>query len=120
MNRIPDSDLAHLKQQIPLLELMKAEGFSFSRHGKDIATRCPFHEEKTASLIVTQEENLWHCMGCGKGGSVIDWVMARENISFFQAYHRLKNNHPNPLAAKRKTMMAVSYTHLTLPTTPYV
>ena len=104
MNRIPDSDLAHLKQQIPLLELMKAEGLNFSRHGKDMATRCPFHEEKTASLIVTPEENLWHCMGCGKGGSVIDWVMLREGISFFQAYHRLKKNNPAPLAAKRKTM----------------
>ncbi|WP_145754685.1 CHC2 zinc finger domain-containing protein [Nitrospirillum amazonense] len=35
------------------------------RQGKDLAARCPFHEETTASLVVSPEKNLFHCFGCG-------------------------------------------------------
>src|SRR5258708_959942 len=36
---------------------------------------CPFHHENTPSLSVDYDKGVWHCFGCGLGGSAIDWVM---------------------------------------------
>ena len=43
---------------------------------------CPFHGEKEPSLKVYKDTGGWHCFGCGKGGSVIDFVMEHENCPF--------------------------------------
>ena len=43
---------------------------------------CPFHGDKDASLKVYKGTGGWHCFGCGKGGSVIDFVMEHEGCDF--------------------------------------
>lgn len=43
---------------------------------------CPFHDEKTPSCIISPKTNLFNCFGCGTGGSVIDWVMKTQGLSF--------------------------------------
>jgi DNA primase len=58
--------------------------------GKDWQGRCPFHEDDTASLVVTPAKNLWHCFGCGIGGGPIDWTMKRQGVSFRHAVELLK------------------------------
>ena len=55
--------------------------------------RCPFHDDKTPSLVITPEKNLWHCLGaCQVGGSVIDWVMRAEGVSFRHAVELLRSD----------------------------
>jgi DNA primase len=46
---------------------------------------CPFHGEKTPSLYVSREKNIWHCFGCNKGGDVFTFVMEMEGLSFPEA-----------------------------------
>ena len=55
------------------------------KHGKDHAICCPFHEEKTASCVVSEKKNVYHCFGCGASGTVVDWVMKTKNVSFREA-----------------------------------
>ena len=43
---------------------------------------CPFHGDTDASLKVYRGNGGWHCYGCGKGGSVVDFVMEQENCDF--------------------------------------
>ena len=43
---------------------------------------CPFHGEKEPSLKVYKNTRGWHCFGCERGGSVIDFVMEHENCTF--------------------------------------
>lgn len=46
---------------------------------------CPFHGEKTPSLKVYTGRNGhsgWHCFGCHRGGSVIDFVQEHEGCDF--------------------------------------
>jgi len=51
---------------------------------------CPFHSEKTPSLII--HEHYWHCFGCGAGGSVIDLVMGLFNLEIKDAMRKLADD----------------------------
>ena len=95
MARIPDAEIARLKAEVSLLRLVEAKGVKLERHGKDWLGRCPFHDDRTPSLVVSPAKNLWHCLGaCATGGTVIDWVMRAEGVSFRHAVELLRVDAP--------------------------
>jgi DNA primase len=50
--------------------------------------RCPFHsagQEKTPSFKVDPDIKMYHCFGCGKGGSVISFVMEMDKLTYPEA-----------------------------------
>ena len=55
------------------------------RSGSNLFGLCPFHSEKTPSFSVSQDKQIYHCFGCGKGGSVINFIMEIENLAFRDA-----------------------------------
>jgi len=75
MARIPDEQVARLKTEVSIVRLVEATGIELEKHGgSDLVGRCPFHDGRTPSLVVSPDKNLWHCLGaCGVGGSVIDF-----------------------------------------------
>ena len=100
MGRIPDSELERLKREVSLLELVRGAGVELKRHGADWIGLCPFHRDTNPSLVITPAKNLWHCLGaCQAGGSVIDWVMRRQAISFRRAVDELHKALPGGRAA---------------------
>jgi DNA primase len=91
MARLVDEDLERLKQEVSLQDLVESYGVDLKKKGKDLIGLCPFHPDKNPSLVVTPDKNLWHCLGaCQEGGSVIDWVMKSEGVSFRHAVEILK------------------------------
>jgi DNA primase catalytic core len=90
MARIPEAEIERLKEAVPVARLVEASGVELKKGGKDLLGRCPFHEDATASLVVTPGKNLWHCFGCGVGGGPIDWVMKRQGVSFRHAVELLR------------------------------
>lgn len=99
MARIPDQVVERLKTDISVQRLAEARGVTFKKHGSDLIGRCPFHDDKTPSLVVSPAKNLWHCLGtCQSGGTVIDWVMKSEGVSFRHAVELLQNDY-QPLVA---------------------
>ena len=52
------------------------------RSGSSYMGCCPFHREKTPSFHVSADKQLYHCFGCGAGGSVIQFVMNAEGLDF--------------------------------------
>ena len=100
MARIAEDEIKRLKREVSIERLVEARGVKLKRHGADLVGLCPFHEDHSPSLVVSPEKNLWNCLGaCGKGGSVIDWVMRAEGVSFRHAVELLKQEHL-PLAAR--------------------
>jgi DNA primase len=71
---------------------------ALEKRGADHVGRCPFHDDKTPSLVVTPAKNLWRCFGaCDTGGDVIAWVRKREGVSFRHAVELLKADYaPDP------------------------
>jgi DNA primase catalytic core len=91
MPRIPEETIERLKQEVSLERLASARGVKLTRHGADLIGLCPFHDDKEPSLVVSPKKNLWHCLGaCQKGGTVIDWVMKAEGVSFRHAVELLR------------------------------
>jgi len=50
---------------------------------------CPFHKEKTASFTVNPDLKTYYCFGCHKGGTMINFVMEMDKLSFPEAVELL-------------------------------
>ncbi|WP_456405762.1 CHC2 zinc finger domain-containing protein [Thiolapillus sp.] len=141
MARIPHTELDRLKREISLLRLVESSGIELKKHGKDWLGLCPFHDDKEPSLVISPDENLWHCLGaCGEGGDVIQWVMKRQGVSFRHAVELLKDGdaalsvpatpvkrnttakHSSPLAAnpddQKQLAAVIDFYHETLKQSP--
>ncbi len=103
MARVKDEELVRIKEEISLVRLVESNGIKLERKGSDYHGCCPFHDDKTPSLVVTPSKNLFHCFGCGAAGSVIDWVMKMEKVSFNHAIDLLKNNYAIDTSSKSKS-----------------
>jgi DNA primase catalytic core len=94
MARIPEHEVERLKREVSVQRLAEARGIKLHRHGADLLGLCPFHDDKNPSLVITPAKNLWHCLGaCNEGGTVIDWVMKANGISFRHAVELLREDH---------------------------
>lgn len=95
MARLADEVIERIKREVSLVRLVEQSGVTLKSHGKDKIGHCPFHDDRTPSLVVSPASNLWHCLGtCNTGGSVIDWVMKSHGLSFRHAVELLKNDAP--------------------------
>ena len=102
MARIATSEVERLKSEVSVQRLVEARGVELKKHGgADLIGRCPFHDDRTPSLVVSPGKNLWHCLGaCQAGGSVIDWVMKAEGVSFRHAVELLRADLPTTAPAR--------------------
>jgi DNA primase catalytic core len=100
MPRIPEAELEQIKRGTDLAALVRAKGIELRPHGTGhLAGKCPFHEDSTPSFIVTPAKNLFHCLGCGAGGTVIDFVMKHDGLSFRHAALVLRSGQVSALVA---------------------
>lgn len=93
MARLSEELITAIKNNVDLLRLVESQGYKIKPHGvKDKAISCPFHEDKTESCVITPSKNLFNCFGCGESGSVIDWVMKTQGVSFRHAVEILQKD----------------------------
>ncbi|MEN6635915.1 MAG: DNA primase [Clostridiaceae bacterium] len=59
--------------------------------GRRLWGLCPVHGEKTASFSVSPDKQLYYCFGCHIGGSVIQFIMDVEHVTFHEAVEQLAN-----------------------------
>lgn len=72
-----------------LVQAMIADGVELIDAGNHYKALCPFHEEKTPSLILYKHRDRYRCMGCGARGDVIDYVCETKGMSFSRAVRYL-------------------------------
>jgi DNA primase len=103
MARIPEDELERLKREVSVQRLAEGRGIKLRGQGDNLLGLCPFHDDREPSLVISPSKNVWHCLGaCQAGGSVIDWVMRAEGVSFRLAVEMLRGEHPS-LAASSST-----------------
>ena len=74
----PKSAAQVIRDSVTMDQILALYGYK-TRHGFMV---CPFHGDKDASLKVYPGSGGWHCFGCGRGGSVVDFVMEHEGCDF--------------------------------------
>lgn len=53
--------------------------------GRRLWGLCPLHGEKTASFSVSPDKQMFYCFGCHAGGTVVQFVMQMERLTFPEA-----------------------------------
>lgn len=59
------------------------------KNGPTFIGLCPFHNEKTPSFNVNQNDQFYHCFGCGASGDVLKFVQEYESLDFRDALEKL-------------------------------
>ncbi len=85
-----------IKSKLELVEFLRSY-LTLSPAGRNFKAICPFHHEKTPSLIVSPDKQIWHCFGCGEGGDAIKFVMKYDNLEFPEALRFLAEKAGIPL-----------------------
>ena len=112
MARIPESEVERLKSEVSLQRLAEGSGIELKRHGADLLGLCPFHDDREPSLVISPKKNLWHCLGaCQAGGTVIDWVMRMNGVSFRHACELLREGLPSLAARDRPVKQSPRCVH---------
>lgn len=87
-SRIPDETLDAIRDRVSIVDVVSGY-VSLRKAGRNHVGLCPFHSEKTPSFTVSDDRGLFHCFGCGAGGTVFSFVMRVEHCDFPQAVELL-------------------------------
>lgn len=107
------AEIEELKNRADIVEVIGAH-VRLKRAGRNYVGLCPFHQEKTPSFSVNRERGFFHCFGCAVGGTVFNFVMRTEGLSFPEAVRslahrygvRLSERGEDPRAAGEREAMA--------------
>jgi DNA primase len=81
---IDENILNDILTRVNIVEVI-SEYIPLKRAGRNFKACCPFHQEKTASFVVSLDKQIYHCFGCGAGGNVFSFLMAYERLEFPEA-----------------------------------
>jgi DNA primase len=88
MARYGQDKIEEVRSRADIVEIVGAH-VRLRRSGRNFTGLCPFHDEKTPSFSVSAERGFFHCFGCGAGGTVFDFVMRIEGLTFPEALQTL-------------------------------
>ena len=63
MTLFSPADIERVKSTVDLVALVQSSGVTLKRQGRNWLGRCPFHADKTPSLVITPSKGLWNCLG---------------------------------------------------------
>ncbi len=114
--RFPPSFLEEIRARLPVSEVVRRR-VQLKKAGREWKGLSPFNAEKTPSFFVNDQKQAWFDFSSGKNGSIFDFVMLTEGISFPEAVERLAAMAGLPLPqsspeeerreARRKTLYEV-------------
>ena len=82
--RYPQTFIDDLKRQADIVRVVQ-DYVQLKKKGANWMACCPFHKEKTPSFSVSPAKEIFYCFGCHKGGSVFNFVMEIERVTFPEA-----------------------------------
>ena len=94
--RYPQTFIDDLKRQADIVRVIQ-DYVTLKKKGANWMACCPFHKEKTPSFSVSPAKEIFYCFGCHKGGSVFNFVMEMERVSFPEAIRLVADKTGVPL-----------------------
>lgn len=87
----PADWLYQLKQRNNIVSII-SKYVRLEKKGNKYWACCPFHNEKTPSFTVSEDEGFYYCFGCKESGDVISFIMKYESCDFADAIEILAKN----------------------------
>ena len=89
---IAQDSIEALKARLDVVDVVGSY-IELKKAGANFKAPCPFHDEKTASFVVSPQKQIYHCFGCGAGGDSVKFVMEYEKLNYPQALEKLADSY---------------------------
>lgn len=96
MARFPEAWIEDLRARADIVQTISAY-VPLKKNGNNYWGLCPFHGEKTASFSVSPGKQMYHCFGCKASGSVFNFVMEMEHLTYPEALRFVAEQNHVPL-----------------------
>jgi len=83
-------EIDEIKSKIDVAEFL-GEYIKLIPAGATYKALCPFHNEKTPSLVISPQKQIWRCFGCNEGGDIFSFLEKIEGVGFGEALKILAN-----------------------------
>ncbi len=90
------TNFENLKNIVSVVDVIE-KYLDLHKCGANLKASCPFHDEKSASFMVSQEKNLFKCFGCGVSGDAFKFLQEFKKISFTEAVEEIAFIYNYPL-----------------------
>jgi len=94
---ITQDSIEALKARLDVVDVVGSY-VELRKAGANYKAPCPFHDEKTASFVVSPAKQIYHCFGCGAGGDSIKFTMEYEKLNYPEALEKLASAYNFSLA----------------------
>jgi DNA primase catalytic core len=84
MAQISQEIINKIKDNADIVTIIGRE-LNLRKNGRNFIGVCPFHADKSPSLTVSPQKNIYTCFACGATGDVINFVKEYEKVSFIEA-----------------------------------
>src|SRR5215470_9853961 len=85
---ITQDKIIEIRNRASIVEII-SDHLTLKKAGRNYMGLCPFHTEKTPSFTVNEEKGIFHCFGCQTGGSVFQFLMQLDQLTFPEAVERV-------------------------------
>ena len=89
---IAQDSIEALKSRLDIVDVVGSY-IELKKAGANFKAPCPFHNEKTASFVVSPAKQIFHCFGCGAGGDSVKFVMDYEKLNYPEALEKLAHTY---------------------------
>src|SRR6185369_1417489 len=86
--RFSQEFLDELRARLPVSEVV-GKRVKLRKAGREWKGLSPFNQEKTPSFTVNDQKGFYHDFSSGRHGSIFDFVMETEGVTFPEAVERL-------------------------------
>lgn len=81
---ISDEEIENIRKQANIVDIISSY-IPLTQKGKNYFGVCPFHEDHSPSMSVSEEKQIYKCFSCGAAGNVFTFVSEYENVKFLEA-----------------------------------
>ena len=120
-----EDQVAEVKSKVDIVEVISSY-IPLKKTGRNFAALCPFHSEKTPSLMISPERQVFKCFGCGEAGDVFTFLEKMEGWDFREVLEelakrvgvKLKSFVPSDKSQEREKLISINllagkfYAHL--------
>ena len=90
MANLSNEEINKIRVSVNIVDII-GSNINLEKKGKNYFGLCPFHDDHSPSLSVSEEKQIYTCFVCGASGNAYSFLMNYENITFMEAVQKIAN-----------------------------